>query len=297
MWRLWPSAFLWIAIYVFLAFFFNSSGAFGPAANTAQTSIAAALQVANLYFPICAGAGNCGANAVYWSLSLEEQFYFLFPFLVFFLPRKKLLLVFAALIVAQLLTPRPTASLLWSIRTDAIAFGILISMLTSVEAKLPKEGVLSSAWVRWTIFAALIYALTRTQIIFPSIAPGVTAMVSAALVLIASKSRDLLVPSGRVRSLMVYLGGRSYAIYLIHEAAFFGTREIWYRFYPNDEIDAGLTVPFAIIASVIILAAAEINYRLVENPLRKIGRRIADQYTSPRQRDNAVGSLESSELT
>ncbi|MDH0368996.1 acyltransferase family protein [Brucella anthropi] len=278
MWRLWPSAFLWIAIYISLAFFFNSSGAFGPALNTVNTSIAAAFQVANLYFPVCAHWGNCGTNAVYWSLSLEEQFYLLFPFLVFFLNRRKLVTLFVILIAVQFFVPRPTASLLWSIRTDAIACGILIALLTSAEKKLPMERVLSTAWFRWLLFALLVYALMKAQRALPFIAPGITAIISAVLVLVASKSRDLLVSSGPLRSMLVYVGGRSYAIYLIHEAAFLSTREIWYRVYPDAELNTSLTLPFTVIAALIIFASAEVNYRLIENPLRKLGRRMAERY-------------------
>lgn len=59
------------------------------------------------------------------------------------------------------------------------------------------------------MFAILTYSLMRAQVILPSIAPGITAVVAAVIVLIASKSHDLLVPSGSIRSFLVYLGERS----------------------------------------------------------------------------------------
>lgn len=69
---------------------------------------------------------------------------------------------------------------------------------------------------------------------------------------------------------------------------FFATREIWYRIYPYAELNASLTVPFTIIARVIILTAAEINYRCIENPPRKVGRRISDKYFA---KHNALASI------
>ena len=50
--------------------------------------IAAFLQVANFHVAMIFGREFAGAAFVYWSLSLEEQFYLLLPFLVLFSGRR-----------------------------------------------------------------------------------------------------------------------------------------------------------------------------------------------------------------
>src|SRR5262249_6765248 len=79
--RIWPAALLWLLVPLLASRYFNTSGAFGHTRTLIGESIAASLQVANVYFGLC----QCGKEYVYWSLSLEEQFYILFPLLLFFL--------------------------------------------------------------------------------------------------------------------------------------------------------------------------------------------------------------------
>jgi len=77
---------------------------------------------------------------------------------------------------------------------------------------------------------------------------------------------------------MLWFGSRSYALYLIHIPAFFVTREIWFRIEPPGTVFTGaFTLRFALTASVLLLTFTELNYRLVEVPLRRRGARIAER--------------------
>lgn len=278
MWRLWPSALLWLAIYLLLTAVFNSTGAFGPLKDTVRSTVAAALQLANIYFPFCVEQHNCGSNLVYWSLSLEEQFYLLFPIVLFAFRRSTLAFLFSVLIAAQILIPRASASLLWSIRTEAIAFGVLIALLSLKRFYWAIEPTPLNRWALRTIsFVALVYLLVRAPTLWPTLSPGVAAPVSAALVWIAGYNRGYLLTAGPLRSFLSYIGSRSYAIYLCHEAVFLGTREIWHRMMPHTQFDGTFTIRFALTATVLTFALAEATYWFLETPMRRRGQRISKE--------------------
>ncbi|MBU9661892.1 acyltransferase [Burkholderia multivorans] len=275
-WRLWPSALVWLAVYLGLTAWFNTTGTFGPLADTSKSVVAASLQLANIYFPMCVQRANCGSNMVYWSLSLEEQFYLVFPFLIFFLRLRALACVFAAAAIVQLFIGRPSATWLWSLRTDAIAVGVLLAIASAISCyERFRPDALRFPFASQITFAALVAALALTGQMWPSFSPGTSVLISGVMVWIAGYGRDLLIKSGAIRTALVYIGSRSYAIYLVHEAAFHATREIWSRLMPQAHFDETFTLRFAVTGIVLTLALAEANYRLLEAPLRKRGQQIA----------------------
>lgn len=114
----------------------------------------------------------------------------------------------------------------------------------------------------------------RLQIV--SIRCGLIALLAAALVWIASYDGNFLCPTGQIRRFFLWLGSRSYAIYLIHVPAFFCAREIWFRSNPGG--DPAISQPYSflvVVAVLLIVVLSELNYRLVEKPFREKGRCIA----------------------
>jgi peptidoglycan/LPS O-acetylase OafA/YrhL len=275
-WRLVPSAWLWLAVILVCSVFFNNSGAWGSFRANLEGGVAAILNVANLRTWMVYGEYEVGATFPYWSLSLEEQFYLIFPFLIFF-SGKKLPYILVALVVLQLVVPRlPLAIIL---RTDALALGVLIALFEKSEIRSYfNPSFLSKSTYQYPFIFLLIVCLAVVggEDIHIPLEFSLVAGISAILVFIASFDRSYILKDGFLKVFLVWIGARSYAIYLIHIPAYFATREIWYRLEPpNTVFDGSYTLEFFITATLLIVVFAELNFRLIETPLRRHGANIA----------------------
>lgn len=132
-WRILPSAWLWLAIILIASLAFNQSGVFGTFRTNFEASIAGVLQVANIRFAETFMQREYGSSFVYWSLSLEEQFYLLFPLLIL-ISRRLLPYLLLALVLIQIFSVRSV--MLMSFRTDALALGILLAVWTQHSSYL-----------------------------------------------------------------------------------------------------------------------------------------------------------------
>ena len=277
--RIWPAALAWLAIGLLAAYFFNRSGAFGQPAQVARDSVAAMLQVANIYIAHC----HCGKEYVYWSLSLEEQFYLLFPLLLYLLGRDRLLPCMFALIAGQFWLARPVDSTMWLVRTDAIAFGVLVALMQarggtrSIEIALARRRHAATA-----LMLALLAAIALASRL-PSyrIQCGLLAVLSGATVLVASGDARFLTSSPYLRRALLWGGSRSYSLYLVHNPCYWATREIFHRIAGPHTGHIELAAPFLVTALALIVLTSEASYRLIELPLRSLGRRLAKRIESP----------------
>ncbi len=231
--------------------------------------------------------GLLGPNAVYWSLALEEQFYFLLPVFLLcvtaFRWRVGLLL---ALIALQFGLDRnmfgtPTSAMLNSFRLDAMMWGVLLCLAgrTPLLRQFEPTFLATSAWMRLAFAAVLFYLLGAIpgQLIAMPVAVGLVAIVALLLVWVASYQQGYLYCPALLSRPLLWLGSRSYGLYVIHICAYHLSREIWYRYAAAQgvELDKSFTPELVVTALAIALVASELNYRFIEEPLRRKGARIA----------------------
>jgi len=282
-WRLLPSAWLWLVLIQLASIYLNESNAFMDARTNFGAMEAGLLNVANFRFADSFFKYQYGASLPYWSLSLEEQFYFLFPILIF-VSRRHIAYVAAGLIALQWAFQGAVYPILMhAIATDGLLFGVLIAIWSAQKSgdgakprhsRKARTGIMIAAWG----LLVLLAGATAENIGAVAYHPAPVTIICTMLVLIASFDQDYFLPPGALKRAMIWIGSRSYALYLIHIPAFCLTREIWFRLEPAGTAFGGtFTLRFTVTALIILAGLSELNYRFVEHPLRVRGAKIAER--------------------
>ena len=296
--RLLPTAWLWVVIPLLLSITFNQSGAFGSWYENLRSITAVVTfsgNLANQY------GMTLGPNSVYWSLALEEQFYFIFPlFLLFVTGARWRVGVLLGLIAFQFCFDRnpfgnAVTALASSFRLDAMMWGILICLFsrTALYRQFEPTFLLGSPLKTLGLNLLLFYLLGAIsgQMIGTPIAVGLIAIISAMLVFMASFNRGYIFSLPLLSSVMDWMGSRSYGMYVIHFPAYRLSHEIWFRYAAANDLgfNGGLTAELLLTAAFFIVLLSELNYRLIEQPLRKRGAEIASRRLTP---NASAGRLE-----
>lgn len=281
-WRLWPTAWVWLTFLLVASIVFRDSGYFGRFSNNLLYQIYSMLHLANFYGFYCKWSHTCGINQVYWSLSTEEQFYFLFPIVLFLVPRKYWIYAFLAVFAVQFPMNRG-GDLAGFLRCDAIALGVVITLLQNRREYRRLEPVfLANKAVALCVFAMLtltLGALGAAEITLVPFSTGIVAVVSGLMVFIASFDKGYLVPFRWLHGIVEYLGSRTYTIYVVHIPAFLTAKEVWRHILPaGTHVDSTYTLRFGLMGLGLLIAFTELNYHLIENPLRHYGARVAANF-------------------
>ncbi len=174
--------------------------------------------------------------------------------------------------------------LLMVLRTDALAIGVLLA-LASLQPGYARWNptLLGRAWSGPLLLAAVAAALgvlASEAYSLVAVRIGAIALLCGLLVWIASYDRDYLLSNGPLKRLLVWVGARSYAIYLIHIPAFYLSRELCFRL----GWDAGeRPLSLLAISLVLIVVLSELNYRFVESPCRDLGSRLVKRLSAARR--------------
>ena len=276
--RLAPSAWLWLLVILALCLGYNQSGVFGTLETNLYWTLSGVFNFSNYLFVHYFGAKTPGVSFAYWSLSLEEQFYLLFPVVVWLFNRR-LAWLFVALALLQLSSVRGLYGMMF--RTDAISLGVLLAMLQGRGWMSAPGGILAGIAGRCLIVLVLtliFYVAAFRQVDLPY-QVSILALLSAIAVWLCSGERDTLAGHGATGRVFVWVGQRSYAMYLIHIPVMFFIRESAFRL----GVDIGeFKLVSALLALALIAGLAAANYRWIENPMRRRGKELADRLSLER---------------
>jgi len=272
-WRLLPAAYLWLFVTCVLSVAIG--GWFDSPAATLRSAGASILYLANVLLSYRFQHGLYpGPLFHYWSLSLEEQFYFVVPFLIL-LPRRGLVWL---LVIGMPIACAVGDRYLGGFRVEELICGLLLALceghpyMLGIMRRLkavrrPLGPVLSLATLIVVTQLARI-GLNSAFAVFWLARLGV-AIASTALVLFAATDHGLLVGRGRVYRALLWLGRRSYSIYLVHICAFFCTKELTVWIGLSNGM-RGAEGPLTCLIGLILLAVfAEPTYRFVETSVRR----------------------------
>ena len=221
-------------------------------------------------------AGQASPVEHYWSLAIEEQFYWLWPLMFVALCRvarkARGQLVTVSVVTACFAAAAPLIAWVWGAdaaywatpaRAAEILVGALCAFLCAFLRPSPVAASPLPDWVRWLAPVGLA-ALTAAVVMFPA-AGGPAFSGGLPLVGVASAAVvvGLQVPGAAAVALshpvLVWLGRISYGVYLFHWPIFLILDE------PRVHLAAAPLLALRIAATV---ALAQVSFMLVERPIR-----------------------------
>jgi len=275
--RLFPG---YLALVAVVALVSRFAPVFGSAGSVRLGTLASLGYVAN-WVAAARGFGALGPFAHLWSLALEEQFYLLWPLLMIValrrMPPRRLgrLAALASLAIfvqlAALSVGSPNEMMLY-LGTDGqgmafLLIGCAAALTFPVGADLDATtcGRLLHRFGVWSIVPILPFLMAFDHNGHLFYYRGVLAVIGVCMVVLVLAA---LVDGPLSRALawrpLVYLGQRSYSVYLWHYPVILMTNWL------DDRYTLHWSFPLAcVIAGCATLGLAEVSFRVVERPLRR----------------------------
>jgi peptidoglycan/LPS O-acetylase OafA/YrhL len=203
-----------------------------------------------------------------WAVGVETKFYVLFPPLVFLLIRNETWRFAATLAATVALTAG--APLLPEYQLSFVAnawCAILVGVLLAQILEWPR-GFAAVAWLTRVpaavplLLIAAVFVLLRYVEVLPAVAVVMVYLVAHVTM------RDSLMRRLLGWGPLVYLGQRSYGAYLIHILAL----HVGFAMFGDATVMGGLAT--LVFALAVTIPAAELLYRVVEQPGMKVARRM-----------------------
>ncbi len=277
LYRITPTASLWIFITLCIAYIVDPSNLRG--------NIYAALAALFNYFNIYTATPDTLPNTygVYWSLSLEEQFYVALPIiLICFRTSKSRIIALISLVIFTEFGG-PTLGAMFQI--PPIVGGVALYI---IDGKFNIIKRISDSCLSSRLLTPLASLLTVSIFTLPLIRPFtphyvlIMGAVCTLFVCIAAVGKNSVLPIKGGSAIMDWLGSRSFTLYLTHLPMILLVRYCWMHAAPRVGIQYSQEHTLAIFITWILttLLVTEFSYRFFEKPLMQRGRRIANRVES-----------------
>ncbi|OJA50990.1 acyltransferase family protein [Burkholderia ubonensis] len=285
--RILPVAWCVILIVIACGAFLNAGGYFADSVYNLQAALSIFTYTFNFWLPdhkIAPGV----PLAPYWSLSVEEQFYLVFPvFLMLTRSTRQRALWLALSLIAISVAIRPyllsdpvKVFFYTQTRCDGMLYGCLLYLATTrpwfaaIRVSARGHGYLGGVVV---LVLALVLG-SITAIGFDNVvAVPVVCMLSVALVFLAACEGGIVSFPQPLQWIFDCIGRRSYSLYLVHLPMFFVVTELMFRYTRAHgiAITAQLWPQYTLLMALLVAGATELLYRGVERPMIAKGRRVA----------------------
>ncbi len=263
--RLWPAAACWLVINVFLAIVFSHLGfTFLPSvADTFRKAIAGLVYLYNFEEYL-----HPSALGYFWSLSVEWQFYVCFPILLLLArtDARRLAILGAALVISMYIAPGGQGW--WMFRFDGLALGVLVYVVhRRLGVPVPKISLYSNKWFRGTGTLILLAAVILSPRFTSSREVGflLSSILACILVWFAAADRGYVSCFG-CRSVVAWLGSRSYSVYLCQVPAGFIAYALVTRLNGTSLVTLGAYWAYYLLSVGLTALVGELTYRFVEKP-------------------------------
>lgn len=205
-----------------------------------------------------------------WSLSVEEQYYFLLPIILTLLLKlktNKIYFTLISLILISALSSYLLAAEMTSLNYYSLITRVQELMVGSLVAiyAFRRNAIISSSYIPAVSVVLILCFLIffNSSYVFPS----PIATLFSILVAVIFLSRDTIVNKVFENNLLIWIGKLSYSLYLIHWPVMAIFR---YVLNTQDEVDYVFSLEEKAYILLIISLLSFVSYYLVETPLRKM---------------------------